>query len=86
MNAEKFLLDQNQIDKITIVRAPWFHGINMPERQKRFIKSASKGRFPLIGLGNNLRSIVEVSDLAKALINLTFSEEDIKYTGSAVRH
>ena len=72
MKAEEFLLAQNQIEKITIVRAPWFHGKNMPERQKRFLKAASKGKFPLIGFGNNIRSIVDVEDLAKAAINLTF--------------
>ncbi len=74
MITEKFLLSQNLPDKITIIRAPWFHGKNMPERQKKFIKSASKGKFPLIGFGNNLRSIVDVDDLAKATINLTFTQ------------
>ena len=72
MNCEKFLLKQNQKKIITILRAPWFHGRNMPFRQKKFLISASKGFFPLIGLGNNLRSIVNVKDLAKASILVTF--------------
>ena len=72
--AEKFLLSQKETNKITILRAPWFHGKNMPERQKKFIRSAAVGKFPLIGLGNNIRSIVDVGDLAQAAINLTFKE------------
>lgn len=74
MNSEKFLLKQNQKKVITILRAPWFHGRNMPVRQKKFLISASKGFFPLIGLGKNLRSIVNVKDLAKASILVTFKD------------
>ena len=74
MKAEKYLLNKNKKDVITILRAPWFHGKNMPERQKKFLKSASKGLFPLIGSGNNLRSIINVEDLAKASLLLTFEK------------
>lgn len=74
MNSERFLLEQNQKKVITILRAPWFHGKNMPFRQKKFLISASKGFFPLIGLGKNLRSIVNVKDLAKASILVTFKD------------
>lgn len=72
MNSEKFLLKRNQKKVITILRAPWFHGKNMPSRQKKFLISASKGFFPLIGFGKNIRSIVNVKDLAKASILVTF--------------
>ena len=74
--AEIFLLNKGVPDIITILRAPWFHGKNMPERQKKFLKSASHGKFPLIGFGNNIRSIVDVGDLAKAIMNVTFKKRN----------
>ncbi len=72
MRSEKYLLKQNKKKIITILRAPWFHGKNMPLRQKKFLVSASNGLFPLIGFGGNLRSIVNVKDLAKASLLVTF--------------
>ena len=72
MKAEKFLLNKYHKDVVTILRAPWFHGKNMPQRQKKFLSSASKGLFPLINSGKNIRSIVNVKDLAKASILVTF--------------
>ena len=74
MNTEKFLLNKQHRDVITILRAPWFHGKNMPKRQKKFLISASKGLFPLINSGKNIRSIVNVEDLAKASILVTFEK------------
>ncbi len=78
MKAEKYLLNKDQTDIITILRAPWFHGKYMPERQRNFLKSASKGLFPLINSGKNIRSIVNVKDLAKASILVTFERRKHK--------
>ena len=71
--AEIFLLNKNVPDIITILRAPWFHGKNMPDRQKLFLRKAAYAKFPLIGNGLNKRSIVNVEDLAKASLNVTFT-------------
>lgn len=74
MKAEKFLINQNKKHIITILRAPWFHGKSMPERQKKFFKSVSRGLFPLINNGKNIRSIINVKDLAKASLLVTLEE------------
>ena len=71
MMAEKFLLNLNKKNVITILRAPWFHGANMPLRQKKFLINASMGRFPVIAFGNNIRSIINVKDLAIASLMVT---------------
>ena len=71
MLAEKFLLKNVDKDVITILRAPWFHGINMPLRQKKFLFSSSKSKFPMVFLGRNIRSIVNVKDLAIASLLVT---------------
>ncbi len=68
---EQFLLKVGNKNVVTILRAPWFHGKNMPLRQKRFLISASKGKFPLVFFGKNIRSIVNVKDLAIASLLVT---------------
>jgi len=76
--AEIFLMKQEGFKKdlITILRAPWFHGLNMPIRQKKFIKKVIEGKFPLVGGGENKRSIVNVIDLGEAALNLTFNNRN----------
>ncbi len=69
--AEEFLLGLDEKEKIVILRAPWFHGNEMPERQARFLVNASKGKFPIIGKGENRRSLVNTTDLAIASLNVT---------------
>ena len=59
--AEEFLLRKKDTKKITILRAPWFHGKNMPFRQAKFLINSAKGLF-----------IVNTIDLAKAALNVTF--------------
>ena len=61
-------------EKITILRAPWFHGKNMPSRQKSFLKKVIKGNFPIVDKGKNKRSIVNTHDLAQAALNVTFKD------------
>ena len=68
---EQYLLKVGRKDVVTILRAPWFHGNNMPSRQKRFLISASKGKFPLVFFGKNIRSIINVKDLAIASLLVT---------------
>ena len=70
--AEEFLLRKKDTKRITILRAPWFHGKNMPIRQAKFLNNSAKGLFPLIHKGQNKRSVVNTADLAKAALNVTF--------------
>jgi nucleoside-diphosphate-sugar epimerase len=72
MLAELLLFRNLPIEQIKIIRAPWFHGLNMPERQKMFIRQAASRTFPIIWPGNNRRSIINVDDLSIAALNLTF--------------
>jgi len=78
--AEILLLSSFKKDTLNIVRAPWFHGSNMPKRQKLFLKKAALGRFPIIFPGENKRSLINTRDLALASINLiTSSSKKIIY-------
>lgn len=54
--------------EITIVRAPWFYGPEQPERQTRFFTMIKQGRFPLIGCGENRRSMGYVDSLAYGIL------------------
>jgi nucleoside-diphosphate-sugar epimerase len=56
-----------QFELVTL-RVPWFYGPNQPKRQSRFFSLIRKGRVPVVGSGNNLRSIAYVDDISTALI------------------
>ena len=78
--AEILLLSSFKKDTLNIVRAPWFHGSNMPKRQKLFLRKAALGRFPIIFPGENKRSLINTKDLALASMNLiTSSSKKIIY-------
>jgi nucleoside-diphosphate-sugar epimerase len=49
-----------------VLRPPWFYGRHQPDRQARFLKSVRLGKFPMIGAGDNRRSMVDVDTLARA--------------------
>lgn len=51
-----------------IVRAPWFYGPYQPVRQTLFFKMIQKGTVPIVGSGNNLRSMVYIENLCLGLI------------------
>lgn len=68
---ESYLLNQmneSSCFPITIIRAPWFYGERQPQRQKLFFKMIEANKFPLIGSGNNRRSMVYVGNLVMGLI------------------
>jgi nucleoside-diphosphate-sugar epimerase len=49
---------------LTIVRAPWFYGPEQPTRQTLFFSMIKDGKFPLMGRGENRRSLGYVDSLA----------------------
>lgn len=51
-----------------IVRAPWFYGPCQPERQTRWLRAVRRGRFPLVGSGENRRSMVFTGNLVQGLL------------------
>jgi nucleoside-diphosphate-sugar epimerase len=59
--------DKN-LPPITIVRAPWFYGPEQPARQTRFFSMIKNGRFPIVGDGQNRRSMGYVDSLAYGIL------------------
>jgi len=70
-------LSSNFDMEIIRIRAPWFYGPFQPERQSLFFKMIKDGKGPLVGNGNNMRSMVYIDNLAQGLI-LAANVERIK--------
>ena len=51
-----------------IVRPPWFYGPDQPERQTRFFRMIQSGKMPLVGSGENRRSMAYVDNICQALL------------------
>jgi len=51
-----------------LIRAPWFYGPNQPPRQTLFFQMIRDGKGPIVGSGNNLRSMAYVDNLCQGLI------------------
>lgn len=51
-----------------ILRAPWFYGPNQPPRQTLFFQMVRDGKGPIVGSGNNLRSMAYVDNLCQGLL------------------
>lgn len=51
-----------------IVRAPWFYGPGQPPRQTQFFTMIKQGRFPLVGSGQQRRSMAFVDNLCQGLL------------------
>lgn len=54
--------------EIVIVRAPWFYGPNQPPRQTLFFQMIKDGKFPIVGSGENRRSMGYTDNLAQGLL------------------
>jgi len=51
-----------------IVRAPWFYGPGQPPRQTTFFTMIKNGKMPMVGGGENLRSMAYVDNLVQGLL------------------
>jgi len=69
MEAELAVLDAVDagLDAV-MVRPPWFYGPHQPLRQTTFFKLVRTGRFPVIGDGDQMRSMVYVGNLVDGLV------------------
>lgn len=76
MLLEKSLLEETFSMEIVIIRAPWFYGVNQPARQKEFFEMIRNGKGPIVGGGNNRRSMVFTENLAQGII-LAAEKHDI---------
>lgn len=57
-----------------IIRAPWFYGPNQPPRQTLFFQMVRDGKAPIVGDGNNLRSMAYVDNLCQGLMLAAITE------------
>lgn len=69
MRAELAVHDavENGLDAV-IVRPPWFYGPHQPPRQTTFFRMVRRGRFPIIGAGDQVRSMVYVGNLVDGVV------------------
>ncbi len=51
-----------------IVRSPWFYGPFQPERQTLFFRMIRDGRAPLLGSGENRRSMAYVENISQGMV------------------
>jgi nucleoside-diphosphate-sugar epimerase len=51
-----------------IVRPPWFYGPYQPPRQSLFFRMIRDGKAPIVGNGENLRSMAYIDNLSQGLI------------------
>lgn len=62
-------------NNISIIRTPWFYGLNQPNRQIEFLKMIKNNKFPIIGNGNNLRSMVYIDNLIQGISRVASNEK-----------
>lgn len=67
MLLEKSLLAETFSMEVVLIRAPWFYGVNQPARQKEFFEMIRNGKGPIVGSGNNRRSMVFTENLAQGI-------------------
>ncbi|WP_395161008.1 NAD-dependent epimerase/dehydratase family protein [Ilumatobacter sp.] len=53
---------------VVMVRPPWFYGPHQPARQTTFFTLVRTGRFPVLGGGNQRRSMVFIDNLIEGIV------------------
>ncbi|MCW0422199.1 NAD-dependent epimerase/dehydratase family protein [Xanthomonas sacchari] len=61
--------------EVVVVRPPWFYGPDQPPRQTLFFTMIKQGKGPVVGTGNNYRSMVHVDNLAQGLVLAAIVQE-----------
>ena len=59
--------ERGEIETV-IVRPPWFYGPNQPPRQTLFFEMIRDGKGPVVGGGENRRSMVYIDNLVQGLL------------------
>ena len=67
-------VEKKKLINTVLVRAMWFYGPYQPDRQNLFFKMINTGKVPIVGKGNNLRSMSNTENLSYGLI-LTYLKE-----------
>lgn len=65
---EDYINNINDKIEAVIIRAPWFYGPFQPKRQLEFFEMIKNGKGPIVGNGNNVRSMVYIDNLVQGLI------------------
>ena len=75
MHAELAVVDAvgRGLDAV-MVRPPWFYGPHQPPRQTTFFKMVRAGRFPVIGRGDQARSMVYVGNLVQGVVRAELTQ------------
>ncbi len=60
---------------IVMVRAPWFYGPGQPPRQTLFFEMIRDGKFPLLGTGQQQRSMGYVDNLAQGIMRAAMAAD-----------
>ncbi len=58
-----------------IIRPPWFYGPYQPSRQDRFYKMIRNGKVPIVGNGNNKRSMACTINISQAIIRAAIEDK-----------
>jgi len=64
--ANKFY--QDGLLDLTVIRAPWFYGPFQPDRQKLFFEMIRSGKGPIVGDGENRRSMAYTENLVQGMV------------------
>jgi nucleoside-diphosphate-sugar epimerase len=51
-----------------VIRPPWFYGPGQPPRQSLFFTMIKEGKVPLVGAGDNRRSMAYIDNICQALL------------------
>jgi nucleoside-diphosphate-sugar epimerase len=68
MYAEQKVVDQSKNIEVVILRPPWFYGPGQPRRQNLFFSMIKNGQVPLVGNGNNRRSMAYVDNICQGML------------------
>tara|TARA_B100000579_G_scaffold437478_1_gene466992 strand:- start:2532 stop:3584 length:1053 start_codon:yes stop_codon:yes gene_type:complete len=77
MMMEKLIKTNYNDGKIetVIIRPPWFYGPHQPYRQTKFYKMIKDGKAPIIGNGENKRSMACTINISQGLIRAAIEEK-----------
>ena len=70
----KNYVDKGQIEAV-IIRPPWFYGPYQPKRQTRFYKMIINGKLPIVGSGDNNRSMACTINICQGIFRAAIEEK-----------
>ena len=68
MRMELAVVERRNRFESVIIRAPWFYGPHQPPRQTLFFQMVRDGKAPIVGNGQNLRSMSYLGNLCQGLL------------------